>query len=116
MTVVRRPAGAAPPKPPQADQKMSESRIPIAPTIRRIQPIEFMVVATSRIAPAAIRSRLTLMPMGASFLEWSPMQRAGARRGFALGHLAPAGVGAAERHLVGVLEVAADGEAAGETR
>src|SRR5439155_2419317 len=66
MTVVRRPPCA--PKPPQADQKISESRMPTAPTISRIHPIVFSVVAKSRTAPAAISSRLTLMPMWFSSL------------------------------------------------
>ena len=43
MTVVRRPPPRAP-KPPQADQKTSESRIPSAPTATRIQPIVLYVV------------------------------------------------------------------------
>jgi len=41
--------------------------MPIAPTMSRIQPIAEKLVTKSRIAPTAIRIRLTLMPMEPSF-------------------------------------------------
>src|SRR5512132_2911429 len=65
ITVVSRP-----PKPPQLDQKTSEMRPPTAPTTIRITPTVWRSTpdtsadtAHVRIAPTAIRMRLTPMPM-----------------------------------------------------
>src|SRR6266496_1734577 len=59
-----------PPKPPQLDQKISESRQPTAPTTSRMTPIRCrftadvdVLTAQARIAPAAIRIRLTPIPI-----------------------------------------------------
>src|SRR5436190_1078921 len=72
-TTVRRPRGppsAGPPTPPQLDQKMSERSAPMAPTASRIQPIvcssrplTVALTAQIRMAPAAISTRLTPIPM-----------------------------------------------------
>src|SRR5437879_4068558 len=59
-----------PPKPPQLDQKISESRQPTAPTTSRITPIRCrftadvdVLTAQARIAPAAIKIKLTPIPI-----------------------------------------------------
>src|SRR6478672_2145696 len=89
MTVVRRPPAALP-KPPHADQKISESRMPTTPTINRIQPIAVKVVAYSRTAPTATRIKLTLMPMLPPQLACSRTERPSGPRRFGLDHLAAA--------------------------
>src|SRR5438270_4336074 len=71
--MTRRPRGppsAGPPKPPQLDQKMSDSNAPIAPTARRIQPIVWIsmpltvaLTAQTSTAPTATSRRLTPIPM-----------------------------------------------------
>src|SRR2546423_1552275 len=71
--MTRRPRGppsAGPPKPPQLDQKMSDSNAPNAPTARRIQPIVWIsmpltvaLTAQTSTAPAATSRRLTPIPM-----------------------------------------------------
>src|SRR5256885_2755977 len=118
MTVVRLPP-AAPPKPPHADQKTSESRMPTTPTISRIQPIAVKVVAYSRTAPTATRIRLTLMPMLPPQMVVPGQNGRGAPGGSAeagLDHLAAAVQRPPEGHFVCVLEVAADRKPARESR
>src|SRR5436309_12714627 len=59
-----------PPKPPQLDQKISESMQPTAPTTSRMTPTRCrftadvdVLTAQARIAPAAIKIRLTPIPI-----------------------------------------------------
>ncbi len=68
VVVVRRRSAA--PNPPQLDQNMRDRTMPIPPTIIRMIPIVLMLkpdvvalTAQVRIAPAAIRIRLTPIPM-----------------------------------------------------
>src|SRR5439155_8557202 len=68
-----------PPTPPHDDQNISDSSRPMAPTTIRITPIVLMstpetvaFTAQVRIAPAAIRIRLTTMPIPSNLLLVSP--------------------------------------------
>ena len=63
-------AGGAPPTPPQVDQNISDRTRPIAPTTIRMMPMVLMsrpdtvaLTAQVRMAPTAIRIRLTPMPI-----------------------------------------------------